>query len=53
MLGRGRALAEGALDKVKAFLGIKSPSQVMRDQVGFQTAGVRVGIGRGSKLISH
>lgn len=43
-------LASSALGAVKSFLGIKSPSRVMRDQVGKQiSAGLGIGIERNAK----
>jgi phage-related protein len=40
-----KGIAAGALDAVKSFFGIKSPSRVMRDQVGKQLgAGLAIGI---------
>lgn len=47
-----REVAGAALQAVKDFLGIKSPSTVMESQVGFQmSAGVAKGIGGGGGLI--
>lgn len=47
-----KRVAGAALQAVKDFLGIKSPSQVMADQVGLQmSAGIGVGITRGSGLV--
>lgn len=41
-------IARSALDAIKGFFGISSPSKVMRDQVGKQlTAGIAVGIDDG------
>lgn len=50
-------IASGALDAIKNFFGIKSPSRVMRDQVGKQIgAGLAIGIeasvGRVSKAVA-
>jgi phage-related protein len=40
-----KSIAAGALDAIKSFFGIKSPSRVMRDQVGKQLgAGLAIGI---------
>lgn len=47
-----KKVAGAALQAVKDFLGIKSPSTVMENQVGFQmAAGIGVGITRGGGLI--
>lgn len=52
-----KEIANGALDAIKNFFGIKSPSRVMRDQVGKQIgAGLAIGIeqsvGRVSKAVA-
>lgn len=45
-------LANNALDSIKSFFGIKSPSRVMRDQVGKQIAlGMAEGIERNAKYV--
>jgi len=45
--------AKNALQAVKNFLGISSPSAVMRDQVGLQIgAGMAEGIGDSTKMVS-
>lgn len=50
VVNKMKELASSALSTVKNFLGIKSPSRVMRDQVGKQiTAGLGLGITRNTK----
>lgn len=45
VVGTIKNIAAGALDAIKNFFGIKSPSRVMRDQVGKQLgAGLAIGI---------
>lgn len=47
-------IAKSALDAIKDFFGIHSPSTVMRDQVGkFIPAGIAVGIENNTKPISN
>lgn len=50
VVNKMKEIASSALSAVKSFLGIKSPSRVMRDQVGKQiTAGIGLGIERNTK----
>lgn len=45
VINKIQEIASGALDAIKNFFGIKSPSRVMRDQVGAQIgAGLAIGI---------
>ena len=46
-------MAKGALDEVKAFLGIASPSRIFRDEVGKMIpAGIAVGISANTDMVT-
>ena len=52
VLGKIKGFGKGILNGLKSFFGIKSPSRVMRDQVGKMIAeGTAVGIEEGSKKV--
>lgn len=47
-----KGVVSGAVDKVKGFLGIKSPSRLMRDEVGSMIAeGTAIGISRRARAV--
>lgn len=54
IIARMKEIASSALDTVKSFLGIHSPSRVFRDQVGKQIgAGMALGISDSASLVSN
>lgn len=54
IIARMKEIASSALDTVKSYLGIHSPSRVFRDQVGKQIgAGMALGISDSASLVSN